>query len=128
MIPLLWIDYFQSSDSNLAEMVEGLIKDYNRAMICGIVLQEILQGIKDNRSYMYTKARLSKLPFLSANKETYIYASSLYRILRSKCVTIHSVDMTIAALSIVNEIPLFTRDKHFRTIAKHSELKLYNWK
>lgn len=71
-----------------------------------------------------TKERLLKLPFPDANKEAYIYASSLYRTLRRKGVTIPSVDTTIAAIAALNRIPLFTKDEHFKTIARYSELKL----
>ncbi|MCL4536223.1 MAG: PIN domain nuclease [Nitrospirae bacterium] len=121
----IWIDFFQNNDSIHAQTLDGLIRDNNRAVICGVVLQEILQGIKDNNSYELTKERLSRLPFLDANKETYIYASSLYRTLRRKGITVPSVDTTIAAIAVLNRIPLFTKDEHFKTIARYSELKLF---
>ena len=120
----IWIDFFQNNDSFHTITLEGLIKDNNRAVVCGVVLQEVLQGIKDNTSYELTKERLLKLPFLDTNKETYIYASSLYRTLRRKGVTIPSIDTTIAAIAVLNNIPLFTKDEHFKTIARYSELKL----
>jgi predicted nucleic acid-binding protein len=94
-------------------------------MICGIILQEILQGIKDDRSYTFTKDRLSKLPHLEIDKETYIYAASLYRFLRAKGITVQPVDVTLAGLAIQRNIPLYTRDEHFKAIAKHSDLKLF---
>lgn len=121
----IWIDFFQDNDSLHAKTLEGLIKDNNKAVICGVVLQEILQGIKDHTSYELTKKRLLKLPFLDTNKETYIYASSLYRSLRHKGVTIPSIDSTIGALAVLNRIPLFTKDEHFKTIARYYELKLF---
>lgn len=121
----IWIDFFQNKDSLHAITLEGLIKDNNRAIICGVVLQEALQGIRDNTSYELTKEKLSKLPFLDTNKETYIYASSLYRTLRRKGITIPSIDITIASIAILNRIPLFTKDEHFKTIARYSELKLF---
>lgn len=121
----IWIDFFQNNDSLHAITLEGLIKDNNRAIICGVVLQEALQGIRDNTSYELTKEKLSKLSFLDTNKETYIYASSLYRTLRRKGITIPSIDITIASIAILNRIPLFTKDEHFKTIARYSELKLF---
>ena len=120
----IWVDFFQNNDSFHTITLEGLIKDNNRAVVCGVVLREVLQGIKDNTSYELTKERLLKLPFLDTNKETYIYASSLYRTLRRKGVTIPSIDTTIAAIAVLNNIPLFTKDEHFKTIARYSELKL----
>ncbi len=121
----IWIDFFQNEESVYQDKLENLIKDNNRAAVCGIILQEILQGIKDNQSYELTKQRLVMLPFVDTDKETYLYASSLYRTLRSKGVTIPPVDVTIAAIAIKNKFPVFTDDKHFETIKKYSELKLY---
>ncbi|MFA5846105.1 MAG: PIN domain nuclease [Thermodesulfovibrionales bacterium] len=121
----VWIDFFQNPQSTYQETLEGLIRDNNRAVICGIILQEILQGIKDNQSYEITKQRLIKLPFIDTDKEIYLYASSLYKKLRSKGITVPPVDVTIAAIAIRNKIPILTDDEHFKTIAKHSELKLY---
>lgn len=121
----IWIDFFQNNDSIHAQTLDGLIRDNNRAVICGVVLQEILQGIKDNNSYELTKERLSRLPFLDANKETYIYASSLYRTLRRKGITVPSVDTTIAAIAVLTRIPLFTKDEYFKIITRYSEMKLF---
>ena len=83
----VWIDFFQNFDSVYQEKLEGLIKDNNRAVICGAILQEVLQGIKDNKSYEITKQRLSRLPFIDTNKETYLSASFLYKALRRKGIT-----------------------------------------
>jgi predicted nucleic acid-binding protein len=52
-------------------------------------------------------------------------ASSLYRVLRRKGITVPQVDTTITALAIQNQVPLFTGDRHIMTIARHSKLKLY---
>jgi predicted nucleic acid-binding protein len=121
----VWIDFFQASESSHAAALESLIRDNNRAMICGIILQEVLQGIRDNTSYTLTKDRLSRLPYLEIDKETYLYASSLYRILRVKGITVPPVDVTLAGLAVQRGIPLYTRDEHFKAIAKHSGLKLF---
>lgn len=121
----IWIDFFQKSESTHQRKLENLIRDNNRAVICGIILQEILQGIRDHQSYEITKQRLMRLPFINTNKEVYLYASSLFRILRSKGITVPPVDVTIAAIALKNKIPIFTGDEHFKTVAKYSELKLY---
>lgn len=121
----IWIDFLQDSESIYQERLKNLIGDNNTAVICGIILQEVLQGIKDNKSYEITKQRLSKLPFIDTNKETYLHASALYRTLRSKGITVPSVDTTIAALAIQNKMPLFTKDEHFTIVAKHFKLRLY---
>ncbi len=121
-----WIDFLQDPDSLYALKLEGLIQDDNKAVICGIILQEILQGIKDDDGYSTTKERLSRLPFINTDKEIYMYASSLYRTLRQKGFTIPSGDVTIAAIAILKRIPLFTKDEHFKDIARYSSLNLFS--
>jgi predicted nucleic acid-binding protein len=59
------------------------------------------------------------------SKEVYLAASSLYRALRAKGITVPSADISIAALAIMNHIPLYSKDGHFSIIAEHSRLSLY---
>jgi len=112
----IWIEFFQHPDSLYTIKLENLIKDHNRAALCGIILQETLQGIKKGSSYEITKERLCKLPFINTERKTYLYASYLYRTLRSKGITVPSVDVTIASLAVLHKIPLFTKDSHFKII------------
>ena len=122
----IWIDFFQHPVSPQAAMLENLIKEHNRVVLCGIILQEVLQGIRDNKSYTATKERLTKLPYLDMSKEIHLAAASLYRSLRAKGITVPSADTSIAALAILNQIPLYTKDDHFNIIAKHTRLELYS--
>ncbi len=122
----VWIDFFNSQESPYSEKLSELIKGYNRVVICGLILQEILQGIKDDRGYKATRKRLSRLPFVDTHKEAYLYAADLYRNLRRKGLTIPPIDVTIAAIAITSKLPLFTKDMHFKKIAGISELELFN--
>ena len=121
----VWIDFFQHPASHNADKLEKLIRVHNQAVICGIVLQEILQGIRDIRSFTATKSRLQKLPYLDMGKEVYLAAAALYRSLRAKGITVPSTDTAIAALAILHRVPLFTGDENFSIIAEHSRLELY---
>ena len=121
----IWIEFFQHPVSPEAAGLEELIREHNQAVLCGIVLQEVLQGIRDNKSHSATKERLTKLPYLDMSKEIYLAAASLYRSLRAKGITVPSADTSIAALAIFNRIPLYTKDDHFNSIAKHTRLELY---
>ncbi len=121
----IWIDFFQAPESQAASALELLIKDHNRVALCGIVLQEVLQGIRDQRSFELIRERLLKFPFTECERETWLIAASLYRDLRAFGITLPSVDVTIAAIAIQHDMQLFTRDRHFSEIAKISRLKLY---
>jgi predicted nucleic acid-binding protein len=121
----IWIDFFQSSESKAAIALEALIKDHNRVALCGIVLQEVLQGIRNRKNFELVRERLLKFPYVEANRDAWLLAASLYRDLRAKGITMPPVDVTIAAVAIQNDMSLFSRDAHFDEVAKVSGLKLY---
>ncbi len=121
----IWIDFFQHPDSLHAARLEDLVREHNRAVLCGIVLQEVLQGIRDDKSHAVTKVRLTKLPYLDMSKDIHLTAASLYRSLRARGITVPSADTSIAAIAFYNHIPLYTKDDHFKIIAKYTRLKLY---
>jgi predicted nucleic acid-binding protein len=122
----IWIEFFQHPVSVEAVGLEELIREHNQAVLCGVILQEVLQGIRDNKSHAATKERLTKLPYLDMSKEVHLAAASLYRLLRAKGITVPSADTSIAALAILHHIPLYTKDEHFSIIAKHTKLELYS--
>jgi len=119
-----WIEFFREKPSRMKARIEFLIKDNNTACICGIVVQEILQGIKDDRTFHSLKQRLLALPYIDSDTDTYLIAASVFRKLRQKGFSPPTVDCLIAALSIQDKLPLLTLDKHFKQIARHTNLKL----
>lgn len=122
----IWIDFFQAPESRTATELVSLIKNHNRVALCGIVLQEVLQGIRDRKSFELTREHLLKFPFIEANRETWIMAASLYRELRAKGITLPPVDVTIAAIALRNNLTLFSRDNHFEALAQGNGLRLYD--
>lgn len=122
----VWIDFFKKVYSKQKDILESLIVDNNQVCISGLILQEVLHGIKDEYQYKEVKDKLIKLPFVLTDKETYLIASKLYRNLREKGFFIPSMDFTIAACAIQNSLPLFTIDKHFKFIAENSNLSLFH--
>lgn len=121
----VWIDFFRNPADNSNGRLEELVRGRNRAAICGIILQEILQGIREQKSFELSRQRLLFLPFLEADREVHLLAATIYRDLRKKGITVPSTDAAIAAVTIHHGFPLFTRDEHFSEIARHSSLKLF---
>ncbi len=122
----IWIEFFQHPGSPEAAGLEELIREHNQAVLCGIILQEVLQRIRDDKSHAATKSRLTKLPYLDMRKDVHLAAASLYRSLRAKGITVPSAETSIASHAILNNIPLYTNDDHFSIIAKHTRLRLYS--
>ena len=121
----VWIEFLQRPSAPHAVHLARLIQDNNQAVMCGIVLQEILQGIRDGKSHALTRDLLLKLPYLETGKDVHLAASDLYRALRSKGITVPSTDAVIAALAMANRLPLYSKDEHFSVIALHSRLELF---
>lgn len=121
----VWIDFFQAPDSPAAEALAKLIVGHNQVVLCGVVLQEVLQGIRGTHNFDLVQERLFRFPFVDADKETWLQAANLYRNLRTKGITIPTTDATIAALAMQHNLLLFSRDRHFETIAAGTTLRLY---
>ena len=122
----VWVDFLREPAAVGDDILEELIRRRNRAAICGIILQEILQGIRAQDKFDATRQRLLFLPFLEAGREVHLLAASLYRDLRSKGVSVPSTDALIAAVAIHHAFPILTSDRHFAVIAANSPLQLFN--
>lgn len=46
----IWIDFFQAPESHTGSALVSIIKDHNSVALCGIVHQEVLQGIRNQKS------------------------------------------------------------------------------
>jgi len=121
----IWIDFFQSPDSPAAENLARLIVGLNQVKLCGIVLQEVLQGIRGTYNFELVQERLLRFPFVDTDRETWLQAAILYRSLRARGITVPTTDAAIAALAIQHNLLLFSRDHHFEIIATDTTLRLY---
>ena len=122
----VWIDYFNTITSNETNAADKLLEDKS-VIILPVILQEILQGIREKETFDSVKGLLLSLDFFQFNGiETAIDAASLYRFLKTKRVTVRKPnDCLIAVICINNNIPLLHNDKDFDNIAKHTSLKIY---
>ncbi|MGN6340751.1 MAG: type II toxin-antitoxin system VapC family toxin [Ginsengibacter sp.] len=122
----VWIDYFNAIINSKTDNVVELIKA-NEVLILPVILQEVLQGIRNDKLFNSIIETLVPLEFISYHQiEMSIGAASLYRNLKTKGVTIRKPnDCLIAAICIANNIPLLHNDKDFDNIAKHTSLKIH---
>ena len=121
----IWISYFGLQSSPIAEKLEALIYPINQVWITGIIFQEVLQGIRNKKSYDLTQKILGKFPFLLPSYETHQKAAELFQTMSSRGKTPSTIDVLIASIAIENKAGLFTLDEGFKRIARHSSLKLY---
>jgi len=124
----VWIDFFADRSEPQVAALQKFIEIEEDLCLCGIILAEVLQGIRSDEDYIKTKDYLDDLIFLPMLQATFVRAAEVYRSLRKKGVTIRKpVDCMIASVAIEHDIPLLHNDRDFDHIAKHSELRVCGW-
>jgi predicted nucleic acid-binding protein len=122
----VWIDFFAARSSGHVVALENLIINREDICICGIVLTEVLQGIRKDSEFKKTRDLFNNLLFLPMPYPVFFKAAEIYRGLRRRGITIRkSVDCMIASVAIENDIPLLHNDKDFEAIEKHCGLKCH---
>lgn len=123
----VWIDFFAGRNEPHVEIFQELIESEEDLSLCGVILTEILQGIRNDTDYFKTKEYLDDLIFLPMRHGIFVKAAEIYRSLRKKGITIRKpVDCMIASVAIEYDIHLLHNDRDFNYIAKHSKLKVYS--
>ncbi len=121
----VWIDFFSGQSQQHVKILERLITERDDVCICGIILTEILQGVREDAAYKKIKQLLENLIFLPLQYSSFLLAAEIYRKLRRKGITIRkTMDCMIAAAAIEHAIPLLHNDKDFIPIEKHFGLKI----
>jgi predicted nucleic acid-binding protein len=121
----VWIDFFRGTESAQAQRLEHAIQDRENLALCGIVLTETLQGIRDDTQYRRVRQYLKPLILLPLDEHVFTLAADLYRELRKQGLTIRKTnDCIIAATAIAHGVPLLHNDKDFDTLSRHSPLRI----
>ncbi|PKL15228.1 MAG: VapC toxin family PIN domain ribonuclease [Spirochaetae bacterium HGW-Spirochaetae-5] len=105
-------------------IIRKIIENDDEIVVLGIIFQEILTGISNEKLFKEIKDVLDDFVYLEITKNDYIYASELSNKCRSKGIIAGSVDFLIASTAIRNELQLVTFDKDFFNISKHTDLKI----
>lgn len=117
----VWIQLL--SEPQAAAMASQL----DRLATCGPVLQEVLQGLRDQPSARRVRRDFLALPRLSdpTPAALFVAAAEIYRQGRAQGFTLRSsTDCLIAAIAIENLVPVWHRDRDFDTIARFTSLRV----
>ena len=122
----VWIDFFESHYSEHQDHVSALIRLPDVIGVPGPVVQEVLQGIRDEELFHVVRERLCRFRIVHPDTETYVIAANLYKKLARKGAVVPPGDVTIAALAIQHGCELYTLDlRHFELVKQHSTLRLH---
>lgn len=113
----VWIDFLNGHPSPEAAELRRLLDEQN-VVTCGLIVAEIFQGLRRDRSLEPLESRLRELDVLEPQGlDTYFVAAALYRALRARGVTIRStIDCLIAVLAAQHRCYLLTRDRDMKAI------------
>ncbi len=92
----------------------------------GIVLQEVLSGIRSPRQFSdLTTKLLAAFAILPAGVSEYVEAARLKNAGLGKGLSVSGIDCLIAACAITGNHELFAIDEDFEAIARYAPLRLF---
>lgn len=99
-------------------MAEVLGKSLLRVEVvtCGVVLYELLQGIKHPSEEVQVKNALQALSYLEMTRELWVSAGKLSSQLRASGHTLPFSDIMIAAIALNYGCSVLTIDRHFEVV------------
>ncbi|MGN6184665.1 MAG: type II toxin-antitoxin system VapC family toxin [Thermoanaerobaculia bacterium] len=116
-----WIEVLRGRGLRYREVVGD-----EQVVTCLPVLQEILQGIHDERSYRATLAGFAEIPIIEnpCTADVFNDAIHIYRAARRAGRTIRSsTDCLIAAVALRNNATILHCDRDFTHLGRVSKLK-----
>ena len=114
-----------SASSRDADALRRMVASGVPPSVPGIVIQEILSGVKTEAQFETLSRALERLPILLAETSDHLSAAALFNTCHRKGVAATLVDCLIAAQAISIDAKLWTLDRDFKQIARHSELRLF---
>jgi predicted nucleic acid-binding protein len=123
----VWIDFLIGANSTERRVLHALIENEEEICTTGIILTEILQGIREENQYQTTGKYLLEFPvYVPKGIATYTEAASIFRSCRKKGKTVRStVDCLIAAICMENDLFIFHKDRDYDIIRECAGLKVY---
>jgi predicted nucleic acid-binding protein len=119
----VWVEFFRRpSRIDLPTVV-----DLDEVVTCLPVVQEVLQGFREEAAFALARDAMLALPLVEAplRQELFEEAVSLFRRARAAGFTVRSsVDCLIAACALRHELTVLHRDRDFGFLARVSALRV----
>ena len=92
--------------------------------IPGIVLQELLSGVRTDQQSRRLRSLLETFPILVAERQDHVLGAQISNACRRRGLSTSTVDCLIAALAVSRDAFLFTLDEDFTRLGPICGLKL----
>lgn len=123
----VWVDFLTGAVSAQRHELHRLIDDGKSVILTGLIVMEILQGIRRDRHFDAIRAQLDLYPIVEpSGMTTYVQAASLYRRCRQQGITVRSpIDCLISVIAVESGATLLHKDRDFTAISRVFPLKLH---
>lgn len=118
----VWVEVFRKP----SRLSLDSVVDFEEVATCLPVVQEVLQGFRDERAFRIAREAMFALPIVESplRRELVEEAVVLYRAARHAGFTVRSgVDCLIAACAIRHGLTVLHQDRDFGILARVSALK-----
>jgi predicted nucleic acid-binding protein len=112
------------SDHPQAIKLADLLAEKRPVALLGVILQEILQGIRDPSQFDRIRRSLEAVELLDLGRDDFVAAAELWNLCRSHGVQASSTDCLIAAACLRHDCRLLTSDQDFQQMARFCPLQL----
>ena len=119
----VWIDVFRGPGKSRLDK----LADFEDLVTCLPVMQEVLQGFRDETAFRIARDAISAMPIVESplGRGVFDEAVDLYRIARRAGMTVRSsVDCLIAACALRHDLTIVHRDRDYGALAKISRLNV----
>lgn len=110
-----WIEFLRGTGSGVAAELRGLLGQ-GRVVMCGVVLAELLQGVRAGGNVDRLTRELLALPFVPLGPDGYASAGRRGRELRGRGITLPLSDLLVATAASASGLAVLTADAHFLPI------------
>ena len=112
------------ADHASVERLTALLQGGEDVFVLGIILQEVLQGFRSERTADRLNRRLEPFELLPLERRHYVAAARLRRRCTSRGITPSTIDSMIASAAIAHRCRLLTADENFGHISRVTTLRL----
>lgn len=113
-----------TKDHKKVTLLYDLIESDQPIYLMGVIVQELLQHIRENAQFNKIKLFFKPFPLLEPSYETYIAAAQIASSCRRHGIQASTIDALIAATAVEYDCQLLTTDLDFEHIATKAPLKL----
>lgn len=114
-----------SPEPPMVQILHRLIERDQLVAVPGIVLQELLSGVRTYAEFERLQDLMEGFPLIPAMREHHVGAAMVANICRQAGITVSTVGCLIAAMTIETKSQLLTSDEDLKRMASCCALQLF---